>query len=110
MIPTTIYCNRASSPPLPNETSSNCSMDYLAHDHRRSDSGSLQEEVSSEDLEQLKNMVKDIRQNPDLLSQVFPTFPSNMLDMRRSYNYACCSERQEVKEKWFISIDAIRSS
>ena len=110
MIPTTIHCNRASSPPLPNETSSNCSMDYLAHDHRRSDSGSLQEEVSSEDLEQLKNMVKDIRQNPDLLSQVFPTIPSNMLDRRGSANYLCCSERQEDEEKWFISIDAIRSS
>ena len=106
MIPTTIYCNEA--PHVP-ETLSSYSMEHSSHDYRRPDSNSLQEEVSSEDLEQLKNIVKNIRQDPNLLSQVFPTIPSNMLDKRGSDNSFCSSERQDDKECWFLPIDAIRN-
>jgi len=68
LIPSTIYCIHASSPPLSNEAT--C---YSAYDFPRASGDSLPEEVSSEDLEKLKNIVKEIRQNPTLLSQAFPT-------------------------------------
>ena len=97
MIPTTIFCHEYS-------------MEHSAHEYHRSEkeSKSLHEEASSEDLEQLKNIVKNIRQDPNLLSQVFPTIPSNMLDKNGgSDNSFCSSERQDEKESWFLSIDAI---
>ena len=113
MIPTTIYCTRASPSPLPSNMLSSFSMEHSAHDYRRLDSDSLQEEeeISLEDLEQLKSIVKDIRQNPNLLSQVFPqvcpTMPSTTFDERGSDHSYGSSERREEKEKWFISIDDI---
>ena len=98
MIPTTIFCHEAYS------------MEHSVHEYHRSESKSLHEEVSSEDLEQLKNIVKNIRQDPNLLSQVFPTIPSNMLDKNGgSDNSFCSSERQDEKESWFLSIDAIHT-
>lgn len=95
-------------------------MEHSAHDYRRLDSDSLQEEeeVSFEDLEQLKSIVKDIRQNPNLLLKVFPqVFPTTIQstaldesDERRSDHSYGSSERREEKEKWFISIDVINCS
>jgi hypothetical protein len=98
MIPTTIFCHEYS-------------MEHSVHEYHRPESKSLHEEVSSEDLEQLKNIVKNIRQDPNLLSQVFPTIPNNiMLDKNGgSDNSFCSSERQDEKESWFLSIDAIRN-
>ena len=54
-------------------------MGYSAYDYRRADNNSLSEEVSSGDLETLKNIVKDIRQNPNMLLQVFPTISTTIL-------------------------------
>lgn len=119
MVPTTIYCTRASSFSLPGSMPSSFSMEHSTHDYRRLDSDSLQEEeeVSVEDLEQLKSIVKDIRQNPNLLSkvfpQVFPTMPSTKLDGRDERGSDLCygsSEQRGEKGKWFISIDVINCS
>ena len=79
MIPTTIYCIRAPSSLLSNEATSYYNMGYSAYDYRRADNNSLSEEVSSGDLETLKNIVKDIRQNPNMLLQVFPTISTTIL-------------------------------
>ncbi len=130
MVPTTVYCRRASSYSLPGNLPSSFSMEHSAHSYRRSDSDSLQEDedVSLEDLEQMKSIVKDIRLNPNLLSKVFPqvfptTIQSTTLDERdergsvhshgsleRREEKDKWLERREEKDKWFISIDVINCS
>ena len=95
--------------------SSSFSMEHRAYRRLYSDSFQDEEDVSFEDLEQMKSIVKDIRLNPNLLSKVFPqvfpaTIQSTTLDERdekgSEHSYGSSDCRRE-KDKWFISIDVI---
>ena len=58
------------------------------------------------------NVQKVNWQDPNLLSQVFPTIPSNMLDKSdggRDNSFCSSERRQDEKESWFLSIDTIRT-